>query len=112
MDGRGRVRKEDPWGWEATTWQAWSFFLLAALLLSNAAWFYRLRVAAAESPPVQRSSQQPIAKDHNSPYDWQAVEAAARRDLARPMPLKPGERCIRGQRFATVDGALQNIGSC
>lgn len=111
MDGRGRLRREEPWGWRATTWQAWTFFLLAALMLSNAAWFYRSRVAAAEAPALHRPL--PTAPENaDTAYDWQAVEEATRRELERPAPLQPGERCINGQRFTTVDGVLQNVGTC
>lgn len=110
MDGRGRLRKDSPWGWQASTWQAWTFLLFGALILSNAAWFYRHRVALVEHA---QATAQPAAHPGNRSnlieVNYPTVEVHAPLEVT---PLAPGERCIQGQRFATRNGELTNIGTC
>jgi hypothetical protein len=112
MDGRGNLRRDAPWGWKATTWQAWAFLLLAGLMLSNAAWFYSYRVAAVEASAPGHQIVSSRAPAYQEPYDWHAVEAAAASELPRFEALAPDERCIQGIRFAVIDGTLQNVGTC
>ncbi len=60
-----------------------------------------------------------LHKPHADPFGWRA---ASRANIRRTGPtqaanvdaiaLKPGERCISGQRFAVVDGELRDVGTC
>ena len=119
MDGRGNLRNDAPWGWPASTWQAWTLLLTGALVLSNAAWYYRGQAAAVERSTDPRPAPQHVAmpaalvesEDERSAR-LEQLRVARAEARARAQPLQEGERCISGQRFARIRGVLTNIGLC
>ncbi|GGK05973.1 hypothetical protein GCM10011394_13890 [Luteimonas terricola] len=120
-----RHREIQPWGFSAGAWQALALVLLGILALTNAAWFYNVRVVRAEaaaSAPEPRQTERviyqtpdgrPVAGPGAYPAPTPAAPAQRRqRGSVHEQPLASDEHCIDGTRFR-VDGSnwTQN-GAC
>lgn len=95
-------RKTDPtpWGFAATSWQAFAFILLGILALSNAAWFYSLRVAKAEAAAAKPTPAATVTERViYQTADGREVEQPQVPSYRPAPPLGPDERCIGGQRI-------------
>lgn len=114
-------RKSDPtpWGFSATAWQAFTFVLLGLLALTNAAWFYNIRVAKAEAAtaapaPEPRRAERVV---HQTP-DGRPVQAPRARPAPGPdasqrhRPLASDEQCIQGTRFRVSGNTWTQSGVC
>lgn len=60
---------------------------------------------AEEQEKAQRTAVEKFIKDANDPdpFGWQKRAEQQRREEIRAKALKPGQRCIQGQRFQRVD---------
>lgn len=118
--GATRVKHEPkPWGIAAHTWQAFAFALAGLLAITNAAWFYTVRVARAEAaapPPEPRRTerviyQTPDGRTVPAPTPRPAPAAAPRR-VERPAPLAADEECVGTTRFRRSGNTWTNVGRC
>lgn len=102
-----RKPEPKPWGIAAHVWQGWAFALAGLLAVTNAAWFYTVRVtrseAAAAAPkaaprPVETVVYQtPDGRPAAPPQD-RSIPAPGLQWMP-PEPLGADERCIDGRRF-------------
>ncbi|NLC36801.1 MAG: hypothetical protein GX772_10235 [Alcaligenaceae bacterium] len=114
-------RKSDPtpWGFSAIAWQAFAFVLLGLLALTNAAWFYNIRVAKVEAAAAalapeprrverviyQTSDGRPVAAPRPRPAPAPAASQGQR-------PLASDEQCIQGTRFRVTGDTWTQSGVC
>ena len=108
------IRKPEPkpWGFGAHVWQGWTFALAGLLALTNAAWFYTVRVARSEAAAAAPKAeprrvetvvyQTPDGRSIAPPAPAPAPAPAER----LPPPLAPGERCIDGRRFQRTENGF------
>lgn len=101
-------RDPTPWGLTASTWQALAFLLLGLLAVTNAAWFYNIRVTRAEaaaarpSPEHRRVENVVYETPERRPLPAHAPQQTSELKSVEPLaeePLADDERCIEGQRF-------------
>ncbi|MGY1457567.1 hypothetical protein ACW5F0_02810 [Luteimonas sp. A534] len=114
-----------PWGFSATAWQALAFVLLGLLALTNAAWFYNVRVARAEAAAVTPAAapirterviyQTPDGQELAGPSAYPTPTPAApvqRRPTDQAKPLSGDEKCIGGTRFGVSGSTWTQNGTC
>lgn len=120
-----RKPEPKPWGFSAHVWQAWVFALAGLLALTNAAWFYTVRVtrveaAAATPAPEPKRIERVIYQTADgrqvpTPYPTPAREptpARVHREAAPREPLRADEQCIGGTRFRIRGDAWTSAGRC
>lgn len=117
MDGRGTLPgRRLARTWSLETWQAIAYFALAALLVSNAAWFYRSRVVAVETAAMSTSPAPPAPREvieyRYAPGAFDPTTDPADRSTSPAAPLAPNERCMNGDRVRVDGHTYTRVGDC
>lgn len=97
-------RKTDPapWGFSATTWQAFAFLLLGMLALTNAAWFYSIRVAKAEAAAVAPAPEpRRVERVVYQTPDGRPAQAPRSRPAPTPVPSQQRQRPLAAMSSAS-----------